>query len=205
MARPQRKRRFGKSRMRKKVSILSKENIKYVDYKDVNLLRRFITDRAKIRAKYVTGNSEQQQREVAIAIKNAREMALLPYENRITTQRRGPMGGRGHDMESEDHAGHAGAEDSTGAGTRPQDEAGPDTQGDPGPQVATTEPVDTAPVAQPPNEDISTPTAESATTATATTTPPPSENTATTAEPVDTATPPQRNKPGHENYFALRR
>src|SRR3954464_15528645 len=83
-------------RSKKKVSILSQEKVEYVDYKDVNLLRRFMSDRAKIRARRVTGNDAQQQREVARAIKNAREMALLPYTNRVTTQRtsreRGPMG-----------------------------------------------------------------------------------------------------------------
>ena len=46
-----------------------------------------MSERAKIRARRVTGNDAQQQREVARAIKNAREMALLPYANRITTQR----------------------------------------------------------------------------------------------------------------------
>jgi hypothetical protein len=55
-----------------------------------------MSDRAKIRARRVTGNNAQQQREVARAIKNAREMALLPYTNRVTTQRtsrdRGPGG-----------------------------------------------------------------------------------------------------------------
>ena len=78
-------------RGKKKVSILTQEKIEYVDWKDVNLLRRFTSDRAKIRARRVTGNSAQQQRDIAMAIKNAREMALLPYENRVTTQR----GGRG--------------------------------------------------------------------------------------------------------------
>ncbi len=48
-----------------------------------------MSDRAKIRARRVTGNDAQQQREVARAIKNAREMALLPYTNRVTTQRGG--------------------------------------------------------------------------------------------------------------------
>jgi small subunit ribosomal protein S18 len=76
-------------RSKKKVSILSQEKVEYVDYKDVNLLRRFMSDRAKIRARRVTGNDAQQQREVARAIKNAREMALLPYANRVTTQRGG--------------------------------------------------------------------------------------------------------------------
>ncbi len=85
-------------RGKKKVSILTQEKIEYVDWKDVNLLRRFTSDRAKIRARRVTGNSAQQQRDVAMAIKNAREMALLPYENRVTTQR----GGRGGDRRQRD-------------------------------------------------------------------------------------------------------
>src|SRR5215208_1602374 len=75
-------------RSKKKVSILNQERVEYVDYKDVNLLRRFMSDRAKIRARRVTGNDSQQQREVARAIKNAREMALLPYTTRVTTQRK---------------------------------------------------------------------------------------------------------------------
>ncbi len=53
--------------------------IDYVDYKDVNLLRTFISDRGKIRARRVTGVSVQEQRAIAKAVKNAREMALLPY------------------------------------------------------------------------------------------------------------------------------
>jgi small subunit ribosomal protein S18 len=86
-------------RSKKKTSILTIEKVEYVDYKDVNLLRRFMSDRAKIRARRVTGNDAQQQREVARAIKNAREMALLPYTNRITTQRGGKSdrGGRDRD------------------------------------------------------------------------------------------------------------
>ena len=74
-------------RRKKKVSVLTQESIGYVDWKDINLLRRFMSDRAKIRARQVTGNNQQQQKEIARAIKNAREMALLPYNNRITTQR----------------------------------------------------------------------------------------------------------------------
>jgi ribosomal protein S18 len=49
------------------------------DKQDVNLLRKFMSDRGKIRARRVTGNCSQHQRDVATAIKNAREMALLPY------------------------------------------------------------------------------------------------------------------------------
>ena len=76
-------------RGKKKISVLTQEKIEYVDYKDVNLLRRFMSDRAKIRARRVTGNDTQQQREIARAIKNAREMALVPYTNRVTSQRGG--------------------------------------------------------------------------------------------------------------------
>ncbi len=50
-----------------------------IDYKDVATLRKFISERGKIRARRVTGLSVQEQRQVAIAIKNAREVALLPY------------------------------------------------------------------------------------------------------------------------------
>jgi small subunit ribosomal protein S18 len=72
---------------KKKTSILTTENIDWVDYKDVNLLRRFMSERAKIRARRVTGNSQQQQVAVAKAIRVAREMALLPYSVRQVTQR----------------------------------------------------------------------------------------------------------------------
>jgi len=73
--------------IKKKTSILTTENIDWVDYKDVNLLRRFMSERAKIRARRVTGNSQQQQVAVARAIRVAREMALLPYSVRQVTQR----------------------------------------------------------------------------------------------------------------------
>jgi len=74
---------------KKKISILNTEQVEWIDYKDVNLLRRFMSERAKIRARRVTGNSAQQQREVARAIRVAREMALLPYSVRQVTQRKG--------------------------------------------------------------------------------------------------------------------
>src|SRR6202795_3825737 len=72
---------------KKKTSILTSERIDWIDYKDVNLLRRFMSERAKIRARRVTGNSQQQQVAVARAIRVAREMALLPYSVRQVTQR----------------------------------------------------------------------------------------------------------------------
>src|SRR3978361_2261473 len=96
---PRTKNKDNARRSKKKTSVLVQESVDYVDYKDVNLLRKFMSDRAKIRARRVTGNDAQQQQAVAIAIKNAREMALLPYTNRVTTQRgggrpRGEGGGR---------------------------------------------------------------------------------------------------------------
>jgi small subunit ribosomal protein S18 len=77
---------------KKKTSILTTERVEWIDYKDVNLLRRFMSERAKIRARRVTGNSQQQQVAVARAIRIAREMALLPYSVRQVTQR--SKGGR---------------------------------------------------------------------------------------------------------------
>jgi small subunit ribosomal protein S18 len=66
---------------KKKQNPLKAAGVERVDYKDVNVLRKFISDRGKIRARRVTGVSVQQQREIATAVKNAREMALLPYSS----------------------------------------------------------------------------------------------------------------------------
>lgn len=79
---------------KKKTSPLIIEKVEYVDYKDVDLLSRFMSDRAKIRNMRVSGNDRQQQLEVAKAIKIAREMALLPYARRVATAPRGGRGGR---------------------------------------------------------------------------------------------------------------
>jgi len=56
-----------------------KGKVVYIDYKDVNLLRKYISDRGKIRARRVTGCCTQHQRDIATAVKNAREMSLLSY------------------------------------------------------------------------------------------------------------------------------
>ena len=64
---------------KKKQNPLKAAGVEYIDYKDTALLRKFISDRGKIRARRVTGNCSQHQRDVAVAVKNAREMALLPY------------------------------------------------------------------------------------------------------------------------------
>jgi small subunit ribosomal protein S18 len=89
-------------RTKKKICIFCKDHATWVDYKDVNLLRKFMSDRGKIRARRVSGNCAQHQREVALAIKTARELALLPFTQRTTSERpggrgagRGAPGGRG--------------------------------------------------------------------------------------------------------------
>ncbi len=63
----------------KKVCRFTKNNIKYIDYKDVKLLQKFITEQGKIIPKRVTGTSSKYQRQLTLAIKRARHMALLPY------------------------------------------------------------------------------------------------------------------------------
>ncbi|MFE4330322.1 MULTISPECIES: 30S ribosomal protein S18 [unclassified Streptomyces] len=61
---------------------LDTAGITYIDYKDTDLLRKFVSDRGKIRSRRVTRVTAQQQRQLARAIRNAREMALLPYAHR---------------------------------------------------------------------------------------------------------------------------
>ncbi|QIP85373.1 30S ribosomal protein S18 [Streptomyces sp. Tu 2975] len=63
---------------------LDRDGITYVDYKDTDLLRKFVSDRGKIRSRRVTRVTAQQQRQLARAVKNAREMALLPYSSGST-------------------------------------------------------------------------------------------------------------------------
>lgn len=78
---PSRKPRPQEGRKPKKNPLFAAK-IDRVDYKDVNLLRTFISDRGKIRSRRVTGLTPQQQRQVATAVRNAREMALLPFTTR---------------------------------------------------------------------------------------------------------------------------
>ncbi len=63
----------------KKVCRFTQNNIKYIDYKDVKLLQKYTTEQGKIIPKRITGTSAKYQRELAVAIKRARHMALLPY------------------------------------------------------------------------------------------------------------------------------
>lgn len=81
-------------RVKKKPCALCRDAVEWVDYKDVPLLRKFMSDRGKIRSRRVTGNCQQHQRDIAEAIKTARELVLLPYTQRTVTERRG---GRGRD------------------------------------------------------------------------------------------------------------
>ena len=86
----------GKKRGRRKVSYLTTQKIDTVDYKDVAILRRFMTDRGKILPSRQTGNTAKQQRMIARAIKRAREMALLPFVvTDLTDEPRAPRAPRG--------------------------------------------------------------------------------------------------------------
>jgi small subunit ribosomal protein S18 len=96
-------------KFKKKTSVLIIDKVEYIDYKDVDLLRRFMSDRSKIKNRRVAGNDLQQQREVAKAIKISREMALLPYATRVASTRTGGRRdrddrGRGRDEGRDDNA-----------------------------------------------------------------------------------------------------
>jgi small subunit ribosomal protein S18 len=67
---------------RRKYCYFCKEKIEQIDYKDYNQLRRYMSDRAKIRSRRTTGACRRHQRQIAVAVKRAREMALLPYLSR---------------------------------------------------------------------------------------------------------------------------
>ncbi len=77
------------TRKNRKVCQFCKEKTEWIDYKDVKLLGKFVSDRGKIRARRVTGNCSQHQRDIAVAVKTSRELALLPYSQRTTTESRG--------------------------------------------------------------------------------------------------------------------
>ena len=83
---------------RRKSCQYCRDKVEHVDYKDIASLRKFISDRGKIRARRVSGNCAQHQRDVATAVKNAREMALLPYVG-DTRESRDDRGGRDRDRD----------------------------------------------------------------------------------------------------------
>ncbi|MBQ4257506.1 MAG: 30S ribosomal protein S18 [Clostridia bacterium] len=71
--------RRGARKGRKKVCAFCVDRVEYIDYKDVAKLRRFISERAKILPRRVTGTCAAHQRELTVAIKRARHLALLPF------------------------------------------------------------------------------------------------------------------------------
>jgi small subunit ribosomal protein S18 len=69
----------GQSGGRRKSCHFCKDKVQEIDYKNVNQLRRYVSERGKIRSRRITGACRRHQRQVAVAVKRAREMALLPY------------------------------------------------------------------------------------------------------------------------------
>jgi ribosomal protein S18 len=80
--------------VKKKPCALCRDKVEWVDYKDIPMLRKYMSDRGKIRSRRVTGNCAQHQRALAQAIKTSRELVLLPYTQRTVTERPGGRGGR---------------------------------------------------------------------------------------------------------------
>lgn len=98
-------------RGRPKVCVFCSEHATWVDYKDVGVLRRFVSDRGRIKARGATGTCAQHQRDVAIAVKTARELALIPYSVRTASSE--SRGGRGADRRGSGRA--TTAEEAAGA------------------------------------------------------------------------------------------
>lgn len=69
----------GASQAKKKSCYFCREKIDYIDYKNTNQLRRFASEKGKIRSRRITGACRRHQQQIAVAVKRAREMALLPY------------------------------------------------------------------------------------------------------------------------------
>jgi small subunit ribosomal protein S18 len=79
---------------RRKPCPFCKDKIEQVDYKDIATLRRFISERGKIRSRRISGACRRHQSQIATAVKRAREVALLPYVNDVREERDGRGGGR---------------------------------------------------------------------------------------------------------------
>jgi small subunit ribosomal protein S18 len=89
-----RDRKGGPTSTRRKSCPYCRDKIEQVDYKDISTLRRFISDRGKIRSRRITGACRRHQSQVARAVKRARELALLPYVAE-GSEHSGGRGGRG--------------------------------------------------------------------------------------------------------------
>jgi small subunit ribosomal protein S18 len=120
-------------RGRPKVCVFCGAHATWVDYKDVGLLRRFVNDRGRIKSRGATGTCAQHQRDVATAIKTARELALLPYSVRTTAEGRAGRSGDRR-IPSGDAAGGRSDRDPAGSPDEPGD-LGP--SGEPGDPAAT--------------------------------------------------------------------
>lgn len=107
-------------RGRPKVCIFCSEHATWVDYKDVGLLKRFVNDRGRIKARGATGTCAQHQRDVATAVKTARELALLPYS--VRTSVADSRGGRGGDRRKNAPAAAGGEAPESGASVPSQAE-----------------------------------------------------------------------------------
>ncbi|MHB1570579.1 MAG: 30S ribosomal protein S18 [Solirubrobacteraceae bacterium] len=94
-----RDRKAGASSSRRKSCPYCREKIEQVDYKDVSILRRFISDRGKIRSRRISGACRRHQNQVARAVKRARELALLPYVAEGGSDHRGGRGDRDRDRD----------------------------------------------------------------------------------------------------------
>ncbi len=124
-------------RVKKKPCALCRDKTEWVDYKDVPMLRKYMSDRGKIRSRRVTGNCAQHQRALAMAIKTARELVLLPYTQRTVTERPGGRGGRDRGERTLDSV------PTEAPRRRPSDDAS-----------AETAPVESAPAEAVPAEDV---------------------------------------------------
>jgi small subunit ribosomal protein S18 len=94
-----RDRKGGPATTRRKSCPYCREKIEQVDYKDLSMLRRFISDRGKIRSRRITGACRRHQSQVARAVKRARELALLPYVVEGSDARSGGRGDRDRDRD----------------------------------------------------------------------------------------------------------
>ena len=117
-------------RTKKKGCQFCKEKVNWIDYKDDNLLKRYISDRGKIRARRVTGNCVQHQRDIAAAVKTCRELALIPYALRMVTAKGGKFSKRG---DEDDDRGPRDRGDRGDRESRPPRDSAPSTPAAPTP------------------------------------------------------------------------
>lgn len=100
-AKPRRDKKGGPGSGRRKPCLFCKDKVEQVDYKDVATLRKFISERGKIRSRRITGACRRHQNQVATAVKRSRELALLPYVNESGKEER-PSGRGGRDRDREE-------------------------------------------------------------------------------------------------------